>query len=204
MDVISHFWTLGHWQIDLLTIGLLLTSAVITLVPEELVFLILGSLAHFGRVSPMEALVAAQLGLIPADALTVCFGRLLGSQVLSRGPFSRLLEQDALQRTLGRLQRSSGRVLFCARFLPMLRAPIYLAAGVGRVSLRRAILIDTIAASVQISAYFILGFVFGDQILHLVPVITYAIPGVAILLFLAHFLKSRPAFQRRPADTLAA
>lgn len=205
MDWISQFQRLGHWQIDLLTIGLLLLSALITLVPEELVFILLGSLAHFGRICPMEALVAAQLGLIPADALTVVFGRLLGNQVLNRRPFSRVMGHDRLQRALGRLKRSAPSVLFCARFLPMLRAPIYLAAGVGKVPLRQAILVDTIAATVQISAYFTLGFAFGDQVSRLAPLITYAIPGMAVLLLLVHWLRSRTALPGgEPADSLAA
>lgn len=182
--------------------GLLLTSAVFTLMPEELIFVTLGFLAHFGRVHPVEAIAAAHLGLIPADAITVWFGRKLGKNVLTRRPFRFFFGSMQLQSSLEKLRTSSGLLLFFTRFTPMLRAPVYLAAGISGISLRRSVAIDLLAASIQVPVFFLLGFFLGDSVSHFMALYTYLAPIALAFVLLAKAgkacLRSRrqaPAFE---------
>ena len=175
---------------------MLLTSAVFTLVLEEFVFITLGFLALQGRVHPTEAILAATLGLISADALTVWFGRHLGFKVIHRKPFCFFFGQKAVYRSLERLRTSGIAVLFFARFIPMFRGPVFLAAGISGISLRRSISIDIGAASLQISLFFGLGYVFGDRVSRFIPMFALAVPaGVVFILLLGlmrYMCGSRP------------
>ena len=195
MHSLAFLSQLGHWQIDFVAFALLLTSAVFTLCPEELIFFTLGFLAHYGRVSLVEAMIAAQLGLIPADALTVWFGRKLGNGMMTRKPFRKLLGREGVQRSLERLRTSGNSLLFFARFVPMLRAPVYLAAGVSGVPLRRAVLIDLLAAGIQIPGLVMLGFVLGQSAEHVMTLYAYIAPAALMAFILAKV--ARPALALR-------
>lgn len=189
MQTLSFLSQLNHWQIDLATFGILLASAVLTVVPEELIFVTLGFLARYGHVHPVEALVAAKLGLVSADLLTVWFGRKLGHSVIYRKPFCFFFEKEAVFKSLEKLKTSGNLVLFFARFLPFLRAPVYLAAGISGFSLKRSLIIDTFAAIIQVSAFFLLGYVFGDGVSQFVTAFSFIIPGALLLFALVSLVK---------------
>jgi membrane protein DedA with SNARE-associated domain len=54
--------------------------------------------------------------------------------------------------------------LFVARFMVGIRAPVYLAAGVLRMPLRRFLLTDALCATTVVSVFFGLSYYFGDRI----------------------------------------
>jgi membrane protein DedA with SNARE-associated domain len=199
MHLIELFYSITHWQIDLLALGLLLLSAVVTLIPEELIFITLGCLAWSGRIHPAEAIAVALIGLIPADVLTVWFGRRLESTLFHRRPLRSLFARKSVNRSMDRLQKSGNAVLFLARFTPMLRAPVYLAAGAAGFSLRRAALIDTIAALLQISGFFLLGFVFGQEVSRYLSVFSIAMPALLAALLLFSLMRTVLGSSRKEA-----
>ncbi len=197
MQELSFLSHLAHWQIDFAAFALLLSSALFTIVPEELVFVTLGFLARFGRIHPVEAILVAHLGLIPADTLTVWFGRKLGQSVLTRRPFCFLFAKKSVHRALEKLKTRGNVLLFVSRFMPMLRAPVYLAAGISGVSLRRSTLIDLGAALIQVTSLVLLGYFLGLDAKPLMSVYAWVTPAMAVIFLLSLAIKAvrRPAGQ---------
>ena len=58
------------------------------------------------------------------------------------------------------------KVFFVARFLVGLRSPVYLTAGILRVSFRRFFLIDLFCATMVVGTFFLLAFLFGETIVN--------------------------------------
>lgn len=197
MHFISLLYSLSHWQIDLIVVCLLLASAVITLIPEEAVFITLGCLAWSGRIHPAEAILIAMLGLIPADVLTVWFGRQLERKLLQRKPFKFIFSKHSVTEALSKLHNSGNKVLFLARFTPLLRAPLYLAAGAAGFSLRRAAAIDSLSAAIQVTVFFCIGFAFGAEARDWFNAFSFAIPAAVIAMLLVNILHAMRLRRRR-------
>lgn len=200
MEAITFFSHLSHWQIDFLTFGLLLLSTIFTLIPEELLFVTLGYLAHCGRIHSLEAIFVAKLGLIPADALTLWIGRKLGKNILNHRPFRFLFAEETVNRSLEKFKKSGGVLLFFTRFTPFLRAPVYVAAGISGFSLRRSIGIDLLAACIQVPALFLVGFIFGKSAQPFVTLFTYLTLTIALIFGIVSIAKPIIQSRRRCHD----
>ena len=80
------------------------------------------------------------------------------------------------------------------RFLVGLRSPVYLTAGIMRVSFRRFLLIDLICATTVVGTFFGLSYLFGQQIAQwvwhvevlLTVIAVVALAGVAFYLWRRH------------------
>jgi membrane protein DedA with SNARE-associated domain len=99
------------------------------------------------------------LGVVISDGLLYGAGRFWGLRVLKFPWVSRLLPPERFQRIQGNFQKYGVLILLFARLLPGIRSPIFLTAGIMKLSFRK--------------------FLFADGI--------YAIPGVSLLFFLAYW-----------------
>ena len=149
---------LNHWQIDLLTAGILIQSAIFSVVPEEAVLLTLGALIFQGKLSPVEAFLSYQLGLIPADLILLGLGRVASKGMNRSAFFSKLISHPTTLLATSLIRRHAKTLIFLTRFTPTVRSPIYIAAGVSRVSLRLFVLTDWAASFLHIPLLLALGF----------------------------------------------
>ena len=106
-------------------------------------------------------------------------------------------------------ERHGLKVFFVARFLVALRSPVYLTAGILRVSFRRFLVIDLICASAVVCTVFGLAYYFGDDIrklIHKTQVLgtiaaVLAVAAVAFYLWRRyqhrHGLVNRPCTEKR-------
>ncbi|BDG07034.1 DedA family protein [Anaeromyxobacter paludicola] len=156
-DLLLRLSSLPPWQIALTSTWLLLQACVIPSLPEEVVVAGLGLLAGQGRISFPLAFAAVLCGLLPANAAAVAIGGKVGRRLAGRGPFARALASPAAQRALARIQRHGRVVIFATRFTPLVRGPVYLAAGAAGWRVRRFTPIDAAAACVQVPLLLWLG-----------------------------------------------
>ncbi len=99
------------------------------------------------------------LGVVLSDGILYCIGRFGGIRILKLPWVRKLLPPERLERIEGNFHRYGVLILMFARFLPGIRAPIFLTAGIMRLPWRK--------------------FLFADGI--------YAIPGVSLLFFLSYW-----------------
>ncbi|MEO8505662.1 MAG: VTT domain-containing protein [Acidobacteriota bacterium] len=119
---------LHAFTVNPLQLGALIALA--TLVSEDLACIAAGLLAARGDLSLPAAILAALIGIVVGDLLLYIAGRAAGPAVLRRRPWSRWISPNRVERARVGLSRWGGPALVGARFVPGLRLPTYVAAGV--------------------------------------------------------------------------
>lgn len=158
--MLARLSTLTHWQIDALVTGLLLQGAVFATIPEEIVILSLGVLWGRGQVSYAEAMLAVQIGVLPANLAMVFYGRWIGagfSGLKKRGWILRLFPHERAQAHVERLKESAHWVIFTTRLTPLVRGPVYFAAGASGIRPIDFFRWDILASCLQIPLLLCLG-----------------------------------------------
>lgn len=90
-------------------------------------------------------------------------GRIYGTKILRVKLIRKLVTVKRLRLVREKFDKYGNRVLFTARFLPGLRAVIYMVSGITRrVSYARFVLIDFFAAIISVPIWVYLGY-FGAQ-----------------------------------------
>jgi membrane protein DedA with SNARE-associated domain len=103
------------------------------------------------------------LGVVISDGLLYGMGRFFGRRVLEMPFMTRLLPPERRQRIEENFHKYGVLVLLFARFLPTIRSPIFIMAGVMRLPFTRFLLADGIYAIPGVGLLFFLAFWFGDQ-----------------------------------------
>ena len=198
-QLLLQFAGLPSWQIVLMASWLLLVACVIPSVPEEIVITTLGMLWGRGRIGFMEAFIAVLAGLLAANLGSVFIGSLLARGFSLWDPLARPLRSAAVQAALGAIRRHGRAVVLVTRFTPLVRGPVYLAAGLSRMSLSRFLQVDAPAACLQVPLLLWFGARVGDGAGSLVEAwgrMGWLALGLAVAMLALHVLLAhrRPRF----------
>jgi membrane protein DedA with SNARE-associated domain len=132
-------------------------------IPEDISLVAGGVIAGLGYANVHLMAVVAFVGVIAGDVLMFVIGRVWGERVLRVRWIAYLLTPRRYAQVQAKFSRFGNRVMFVARFLPGLRSPIYLTAGMtGRVSFIRFFLLDSLAALISVPIWVYLGY-YGAQ-----------------------------------------
>ena len=104
-------------------------------------------------------LVVAYLGVLCGDWVMYLIGWKFGPHLRQSRWFSKLLTPERMIQTETLFHRYGSRVIFVARFLPGLRAPIYVMTGITRrISFWRFTLMDGLAALLSVPCFVYIGY----------------------------------------------
>ena len=117
----------------LLVAVLLLAAA--TLVSEDLTCISAGLLVGQGRLGFVAASLACFAGIFIGDLLLYLAGRYLGRPALGRRPLKWVVDKQRVVRAADWFAERGGRAILLSRFVPGLRLPTYVAAGMLRMPL---------------------------------------------------------------------
>ncbi len=157
--------THGYWAI---TLVLILTGSGLP-IPEEVPIIAAGVLAASNTLNPWGALACCLCGAIGGDTIMYWIGYHFGRGVLREHSWwARFVTPKRECQVERMFERHGLKVFFVARFLVALRSPVYLTAGILRVSFRRFLVIDLICASAVVCTVFGLAYYFGDDIRKLI------------------------------------
>lgn len=153
-------------------------------IPEEVVVVTAGFLSHDGEIFKWQyAYLACLGGALAGDIVVYSIGRYLGHGFFKRYPwFARLMHEEREAKMEQVIQKHGLKVFFVARFLVGVRVPLYLAAGVVRMSWPRFLLINSFCATTVVSLTFWLGYRYGNSV---VETIRNSQNGLAIIVSLA-------------------
>ena len=127
-------------------------------IPEDITLVSGGVISGLGYANVHIMLVVSLLGVLLGDSTMYWLGRIYGTKILRFRPIRRFLTLDRLRMVRSKFDQYGNRVLFVARFLPGLRAPIYMVAGITRrVSFTRFVLLDFCAAIISVPSWVYLG-----------------------------------------------
>ncbi len=131
--------------------------------PEEVAIVVAGVLSAQGHLRWELALLACLVGAIIGDCIMYAIGHRWGHGLLYRHPrIAKLIRADREQAIEQALDRHAFKVMFLSRFLMGVRGPVYLAAGVVRMPFRRFLIYDLISASLVVTLFFGLAYLYGD------------------------------------------
>jgi len=103
--------------------------ALATLISEDATCIGVGLLAARGELDFASGVAACFAGIVLGDALLFAAGRFAGRPALRRAPLAWWVRAGAVERAAGWLEARGPQVVLFSRFMPGLRLPTYVAAG---------------------------------------------------------------------------
>lgn len=127
-------------------------------IPEDLTLVTGGVISGLGYTNSHWMVVVGMLGVLAGDGFMFVAGRVWGQKILKFKPIARVMTPKRYAQVQEKFDKYGNWVLFVARFLPGLRTPIYMTAGISRkVSVLRFILMDGLAALISVPLWVYLG-----------------------------------------------
>ena len=122
-------------------------------IPEDVTLVAGGVISGLGYTDVHIMAVVGMAGVLAGDGIMFLLGRHYGDRLLRFKPVARLLNPKRYAQVQQKFDRYGNRVLFVARFLPGLRSPMFLAAGMSRkISFWRWLAMDGLAAALSVPA----------------------------------------------------
>lgn len=125
-SVTAHFSSGSLW---LALIGL----ALATFLSEDLTCIGAGLLVASGKAPFWPVLIACMIGIFVGDILLVAIGRTVGRPLLDMPLVRRRVSPKKIEQAERWFKTKGGRLVLTTRFMPGIRLPAYLAAGILRV-----------------------------------------------------------------------
>ena len=168
-------------------------------VPEDITLVAGGVISGlYPEVNQHIMFVVGILGVLVGDSTMFLGGRIFGYRIQRLKMFRKILSPHRFSQIQQKFKQYGLGVLFVARFLPGLRSPIFLAAGMSRrIPYHVFILMDGFAALISVPVWGYLGYFFADSrdllmsYVHDVQSVIYLCLGIVIIICLAIWLKKK-------------
>ncbi|TDR70734.1 DedA family protein [Paludibacterium purpuratum] len=156
LQILIDFFT-GYGYLAVFTVLLLCGFGVP--IPEDITLVAGGIISGLGYTDVHTMFVIGMLGVLVGDGAMFFLGRKLGKRVLKFKPIARILTPARFRGVQQQFSRYGHWVLFVARFLPGLRSPIFITAGMTRrVPYWRFLLLDGLAALISVPLWVYMGY----------------------------------------------
>lgn len=127
-------------------------------VPEDVTLVAGGVISGLGYTNVHIMVAVGMLGVLVGDGLMFAAGRVFGHKILKVRFIARVMTPKRYAQVQEKFDKYGNRVLFAARFLPGLRTPIFITAGISRkVSYLRFLMMDGLAALISVPVWVYLG-----------------------------------------------
>lgn len=147
----------------LILAGFLVLTGMGLPIPEEVFVIGAGIAAHNQHLEPWLALATCLLGAIVGDCMMYAIGYHFGHRLLrDRHWFARYMTPERERQVEEMIHKHGFKVFLTARFLVGVRSPVYVTAGILRMPFRRFIVVDAFCASLVVSLFFALSFMFSE------------------------------------------
>ena len=128
-------------------------------IPEDVTLVAGGIISGLGYTNVHTMFAVCMAGVLIGDATMFTIGRIYGTKVMQVRFVARYLTEERFMAVQEKFAKYGNWVLFVARFLPGLRSPIFLTAGMTRkVSFWRFLLMDGFAALISVPVWVYLGY----------------------------------------------
>ena len=144
-------------------LGVLLISSLGVPIPEDITLISAGILVALEKISFLGALILGFVGVLSGDIILFFIGRHFGEKTFHLLVFRKVFTKKRIQKARKKFLKNSRFICFTARFLPGLRAPIFLIAGIMGVHPLLFLSLDGFAALISVPFWIIVGWYFGKN-----------------------------------------
>ena len=172
-------------------------------IPEDILLITGGYLAHLGMIDVHVFALIALGGVLIGDSTCFYLGMRIGTNLIRHRFLALAITPARIAKAQALLAQHGNRVFFIARFLPGLRAPIFLLGGSLGCRYRRFILYDGLAALISVPAWIYAAFfggVYIDEVVRIGRQANLAFIGTVLLVILVSLVWRR----RRQANVAGA
>ncbi|MDH2924324.1 membrane protein DedA with SNARE-associated domain [Nicoletella semolina] len=153
--LINFFSSYGYWAVFLV----LLACGFGLPIPEDITLVSGGVISGLGYTNVHSMFVVSMIGVLVGDSTMYWLGRIYGERILQFPLIRKLITPQRLAAVQDRFEKQGNRLLFIARFLPGLRAAVYLVSGITRrVKFTQFVLVDLFAAIISVPIWVYLGY----------------------------------------------
>ncbi|MBU3827180.1 MAG: DedA family protein [Candidatus Anaerobiospirillum merdipullorum] len=192
--LIGFFTDYGYWAV----FAILIACGFGLPIPEDITLVSGGVISGLGMTNPHWMLVVGLVGVLAGDSTMFLLGRVFGYRIQRIRTFRKILSPRRFSQIQRKFKKYGLGLLFVARFLPGLRSPIFLVAGMSRrISYFTFIAMDGVAALISVPIWIYLGYFFADNLDLLmeyvgdVQKVIYLILIVIVLIVLGIYFKKR-------------
>jgi membrane protein DedA with SNARE-associated domain len=170
--------------------GLLIACGFGLPMPEDIILITGGILSARHATDLWIVNLVCMVGVLGGDAVVFFMGRRFGPTIKSVGIFKRVINEKNDRRVMNVFSKFGDKVIFMGRFMPGLRMPLFLTAGIYQVPPWKFFLLDGAAALISVPLWIYLGYLFGanlEELEHKVrqfQVGIYVAVAAAVLLFI--------------------
>ncbi len=187
--LVEFFSTYGYAAV----FGILILCGFGLPIPEDISLVSGGIISGLGYTNVHVMFGVSMTGVLIGDFTMYNLGRKFGPRFLNLRLVKRTLTPERYEKIKCNLDKNGKWVIFAARFMPGLRSPIFVTAGITKfVTPAEFLLIDGSAALISVPAWVYLGFFGAHQRQLLLKWISHSQFGVGILIILiiaAFFIK---------------
>lgn len=179
-------------------------------IPEDVVIIIGGYLAHTGDTEFIPTLLTLYVGAISGDFCLYWIGRRFGQDIINHKRLNRFFSPKRIKAINYYFHKYGNRTFFFARFLVGLRSTIFLSSGAFKVSFRKVLIMDGLAASISVTFVTCLGYFFGNQLDQLLfwmkrvervlILVVGIVIGLVIMAFIRFLKKQERAIEQESAE----
>ena len=159
--LISFFTDYGYVAV----FGILILCGFGLPVPEDITLVSGGVIAGLDLANPHTMVIVGLAGVLIGDSTMFIAGRVFGYRIQRIRTFRKILSPRRFSHIQRKFKQYGLSLLFIARFLPGLRSPIFLVAGMSRrIPYLTFLLIDGFAALISVPVWVYLGYFFADNL----------------------------------------
>ncbi|EGV36405.1 DedA family protein [Neisseria weaveri] len=167
-------------------------------IPEDITLVTGGVISGLGYANVHIMVVVGMLGVLVGDGLMFAAGRIYGHKILKVRFIAKIMTPKRYAQVQEKFDKYGNRVLFVARFLPGLRTPIYITAGISRkISYWQFLMMDGFAALISVPVWVYLGDYGAQQTdwlmekVHQFQSVLFIVLGLGALVILYFWWKKR-------------
>ena len=158
-----------------LIFGILVICGLGLPIPEDVTLFAAGLLSYYGLTDVWTMIAMAFLGVILGDTVIYWLGAHYGRKLTRHWFFHKLLPDDRLDAVRSQFHRKGNKLVFAARFMPGLRAPIFVSAGTLHLPYRTFLFYDGTAALVSVPLIIGAVYFFGEQVSKIHSIKTFTV-----------------------------
>jgi membrane protein DedA with SNARE-associated domain len=147
----------------LCVLAVLVTASFGMPIPEDIPLLTGGWLCYRGLAVLPIMIATGMLGVLTGDICLFFMGRRFGHHIVEHRFMRRIVKPSRLLLAEHLFEHHGIKIIFAARFLPGLRAMVFLASGVMKVPFWKFIIVNGSAACISVPTLVVLGWFFGAQ-----------------------------------------